>query len=53
MMGFGNENLVGIPTKTDSIKYKKAHELTTGTRMNQTLKLKSGEQMSWGEVGDR
>ncbi|KAJ3305343.1 hypothetical protein HDV03_001636 [Kappamyces sp. JEL0829] len=53
MLGFGNEDPVGIPTKTDAAKYKKAHDLLGGSRMNQTLKLKSGEQMSYAEVGDR
>ena len=53
MLGFGNNSPIGIPTKTDAIKYKKAHDLLTSQRMSKVLKLKNGEQMGWAEVGDK
>jgi pimeloyl-ACP methyl ester carboxylesterase len=37
----------------DAEKHKKAHELLSNQRMSQVIKLASGEQISYAEVGDR
>jgi hypothetical protein len=52
MLGFGSTS-VSVPTRKDADKHKKAHELLSNPRMSQLIKLKSGEQISYAEVGQR
>lgn len=50
MLGFGSKD---IPTAKDNDAYGKANSLLQGQRLSSVITLASGEQMSYGEVGDR
>lgn len=50
MLGFGSKSM---PTTSEATKYQKAHALLANPRLSQVLSLKSGQQVSYAEVGDR
>ena len=52
MIGFGSTT-ASVPTLKDATKFQRAHELLSDSRMCMIQKLKSGEQISYAEVGDR
>lgn len=53
MIGFGSNSSIGVPTGLDAEKFMRAHELLKSPRMSGILKLKSGEVVTFAEVGDK
>ena len=52
MIGFGSTS-VGVPTGLDAEKFMKAHELLKSSSVSGVLKLKSGEVITYAEIGDK
>jgi pimeloyl-ACP methyl ester carboxylesterase len=52
MIGFGSTSDY-IPSGKEAAKFQKSHDLLSSPRMSQTLKLASGEQISFAQVGDK
>jgi hypothetical protein len=51
MLGFGSNS--SIPTTGDVAEYKKSHDFLISPRSSLLVKLKSGQQISYAEAGDK
>ena len=52
MIGFGSNSNI-VPSESNELSYKKAHNILASQRLSSVLKLKNGEQITYAEVGDR